>query len=117
MAHRPSLWQFDEWDEHAAPPDGLLLQPGSAYLALTTTPTGVITNYLFSANLSPAPATCPEDLNLDGLITTADVLIALSEFGCDADAVPNGCVADLDADGVVGVSDILSILSYFGLPC
>lgn len=22
----PSLWQFDEWDEHAAPADGLLLE-------------------------------------------------------------------------------------------
>ena len=101
----------------ALSPDGLLLQPSIAYLALTTTPTGAITNHLFSANLSPAPATCPEDLNLDGLITTADVLIALSEFGCYADTAPNGCVADLDADGVVGVSDILSILSNFGLPC
>ena len=100
----------------ALAPDGLLLQPGTAYLALTTTPTGVITNHLFTASLAPAPATCPEDLNLDGLISTADILIALAEFGCDPDTVPTGCSADVDADGIVGVSDILAILSYFGLP-
>lgn len=101
----------------ALSPDGLLLQPGTAYLALTTTPTGVITNHLFSAGLAPAPATCPEDLNLDGLVSTADILIALAEFGCDPSTVPTGCSADVDADGIVGVSDILAILSYFGLPC
>ena len=58
-----------------------------------------------------------EDLDLDGIIGTGDILEALAQFGCaDAD-FPDGCSADVDGDGVVGVSDILSVLSLFGLPC
>jgi len=101
----------------ALSPDGLTLDPGTAFLALTTTPTGVITNHLFTASLAPAPTSCPEDLDLDGIIGTGDILEALAQFGCaDAD-FPDGCSADVDGDGVVGVSDILSVLSLFGLAC
>ena len=101
----------------ALSPDGLTLDPGTAYLALTTTPTGVITNHLFTANLAPAPTACPEDLDLDGIIGTGDILEALAQFGCTNADFPDGCGADVDGDGVVSVSDLLSVLSLFGLPC
>ena len=63
---------------------------------------------------SPPPIenTCPEDIVSDGLITVADVLEILGQFGCDAN-----CFADVDADGVVTVSDVLSVLAVFGEDC
>ena len=50
-----------------------------------------------------------DDLDGDEAIGVADVLAALSEFGC-----ASSCSADLDGDDQVGVSDILLILSVFG---
>ena len=55
---------------------------------------------------------CPGDINGDGSITVADILIILSEYGCTI-----GCSADVDADGSVTVSDVLVVLSLFGNPC
>jgi hypothetical protein len=55
---------------------------------------------------------CQGDVNGDGAITVADILIILSEFGCTI-----GCSADVDGDGSVTVSDVLVVLSIFGNPC
>ena len=55
---------------------------------------------------------CPADLNEDGSITVADVLIVLGEFGC-----PSNCNADVDGDDAVTVGDVLAILSLFGDMC
>ena len=55
---------------------------------------------------------CPADLNGDGAITVADVLIVLGEFGCTSN-----CTADVDGDGAVTVGDVLAILSAFGDMC
>jgi choice-of-anchor B domain-containing protein len=55
---------------------------------------------------------CPNDVNGDGSITVADLLIVLSEFGCTSD-----CTADVDGDGSVTVADVLLILSAFGSLC
>ena len=55
---------------------------------------------------------CPQDLNNDGSVTVADVLLILGEFGCT-----NGCAADVDGDGAVSVGDVLNILSVFGQAC
>ena len=52
------------------------------------------------------------ELDGDEAIGVADVLAALSEFGC-----ASSCSADLDGDDQVGVSDILLILSVFGQSC
>ncbi len=60
----------------------------------------------------PIVNTCPADIVADGLITVADVLEILGQFGCDVN-----CFADVDADGAVTVSDVLSVLSVFGEPC
>ncbi len=55
---------------------------------------------------------CQGDVNGDGAITVADILLILSNFGCTT-----GCSADVDGDGSVTVSDVLVVLSLFGNPC
>ena len=54
---------------------------------------------------------CPEDNN-DGLISVADILELLADFGCTAN-----CDADLNGDGATNVNDILQILAAFGGQC
>ena len=56
--------------------------------------------------------TCTGDINGDGVITVADVLLVLSEFGC-----LSGCTADVDGDTYVNVADILLLLAAFGTAC
>ena len=58
------------------------------------------------------PRLCPEDLNNDGLISVADILELLADFGCTAN-----CDADLNGDGATNVNDILQILAAFGGQC
>lgn len=55
---------------------------------------------------------CPYDVNGDGSITVADLLIVLGEFGCTS-----ACTADVDEDGAVTVADVLAVLSAFGSSC
>jgi hypothetical protein len=55
---------------------------------------------------------CLNDVNGDGVIGVADILLILSEFGCTS-----GCTADTTSDGSVNVSDLLSILTVFGQAC
>jgi len=55
---------------------------------------------------------CTGDVNGDGVISVADVLLVLSEFGC-----LSGCTADVDGDTYVNVADILLLLSAFGTAC
>ena len=55
---------------------------------------------------------CPEDVNNDGIISVADILILLGEFGC-----VNNCAADINDDGGTNVQDILLLLASFGLEC
>ena len=56
--------------------------------------------------------TCPQDLNDDGSITVADILLILGEFGCSS-----GCSSDVNGDGAVSVGDVLNVLSAFGQSC
>ena len=55
---------------------------------------------------------CPEDLNGDGVIGVQDLLLVLSEFGCNS-----SCENDINQDGYVAVQDILLLLSGFGNTC
>ena len=57
-------------------------------------------------------AGCPADLNSDGFIAIQDLLLILSEFGCDT-----SCLYDVSQDGYVAVDDLLLILSAFGDAC
>jgi hypothetical protein len=88
-----------------------------AWLALTATfdaePTCTATEA--NAYLSPAAcATCPADVNGNGAVEVSDVLLVLSEFGCDTDCNP---LTDFDGDTAVTVSDVLFVLSAFGEGC
>ena len=55
---------------------------------------------------------CLEDLNVNGAIDVGDVLMVLSEFGCQSE-----CTADVTGDGLVVVDDILVVLAVFGVVC
>lgn len=57
---------------------------------------------------------CPADINGNGAIEVADVLLVLSDFGCAADCNP---ATDLDGDGAITVADVLAVLSAFGETC
>ncbi|MGC6532793.1 MAG: hypothetical protein ACON34_07295 [Flavobacteriales bacterium] len=57
-------------------------------------------------------APCFGDIDGDDLITVADLLMVLGDFGCTG-----VCTADLTEDGVVDTSDILALLGVFGTTC
>ena len=46
-------------------------------------------------------STCPADLDNDGAIAVSDILLLLSDFGCDTPP----CVGDVDGDDATNVSD------------
>jgi len=58
-------------------------------------------------------STCPADLDNDGAIAVSDILLLLSDFGCDTPP----CVGDVDGDDATNVSDLLILLSSFGESC
>ena len=58
-------------------------------------------------------AGCPADLNADGAVGSADLLLLLALFGC----TENCGHIDLNGDGVVGVGDLLDFLLAFDTPC
>ena len=55
---------------------------------------------------------CPVDVNNNGVVDVADVLLVLSDFSC-----PANCEYDIDGDDMISVSDILLLLSSFGENC
>jgi ELWxxDGT repeat protein len=62
--------------------------------------------------IDQSEATCLGDLNFDGIINTTDLLLFLSEFGCQGE-----CLYDLDGDDALNTSDLLLFLSLFGTNC
>ena len=61
-----------------------------------------------------ASCACPADLNNDGSISVADILILLGEFGCS-----ENCENDINSEGMgaVNIIDLLVILSVFNTAC
>ena len=55
---------------------------------------------------------CPEDLDFDGDVDTADLLIILGNW----DYCPEGeiCWSDIDMNGEVGTADLLQLLAEWG---
>ena len=51
-------------------------------------------------------------MNADLLVSVADILEMLGDFGC-----LEGCMADLNGDNAVSVEDLLALLANFGLEC
>lgn len=60
------------------------------------------------------PAACTGDLNSDGAVNTADLVIFLSRFGSN---VPTGDAADFNSDGTINSLDLVLFLSRYGLGC
>jgi hypothetical protein len=56
--------------------------------------------------------TCPEDLNGDGVVSVADILILLGQYGC-----VEGCEVDINGDDGTNVQDLLLLLAAFGTAC
>ncbi|MFZ6052810.1 putative metal-binding motif-containing protein [Halocola ammonii] len=55
---------------------------------------------------------CVQDLDSNGSINSADLLLLLSDFGCDGN-----CTYDLNTDSEVNASDLLLFLSVIGSEC
>jgi hypothetical protein len=64
--------------------------------------------------LTNAPPSCSGDVNGDGTVGTADLLVMLSNYGAAAQGVSGG---DLDDSGTIGTSDLLILLSAWGQSC
>jgi hypothetical protein len=58
------------------------------------------------------PANCPADLNDDGVVDGADLLLLLANWGNCGD--PGNCLGDLNNDGVVDGADLLLLLADWG---
>ena len=62
--------------------------------------------------LTKGLGSCHADINQDGIVGVDDLLLLLSDFGCQ-----ESCVNDIDDDLVVTVTDLLMILGAFGADC
>lgn len=87
-------------------PDGSIFTDGSSLDTVVH-----IELYCFDSN--PAPAVCLGDLTGSGVISAADVLAFLPNFGCSGPA----CIGDFNNDGFVNAADLLILLSVFGTTC
>jgi hypothetical protein len=58
-------------------------------------------------------AAAPADLDADGTVGFADLLLLLGAWGA-CPAPPDACVADIDGDGTVGFADLLIVLADWG---
>ena len=65
--------------------------------------------YLIAGNIGPAT---PGDINDDGVVGLADLLILLADWGPCADC--DDCPSDLNDDCTVGVADLLILLANWG---
>jgi len=59
-----------------------------------------------------SPPPCPEDVDGNCIVNTADLLILLGNWGCAGSM----CPGDVDFDGDVDTSDLLALLAAWG-PC
>lgn len=55
-------------------------------------------------------STGPFDLNGDGIITIADLIELMSNFGCEGE----NCLGDLNNDGIVNIQDLIDFLNEMG---
>jgi len=87
----------------------------NAFLRLTfdgatgSTGNNRLDNIRFDATPDGGGSECPADLNGDGVVDFADLLVMLSVWGaCE------GCPEDLNGDGFVDFADLLELLSAWG---
>ena len=67
---------------------------------------------LCELTINPVVEGVAGDHNLDGTVGLNDVLLTLSEFGCEV-----SCTSDMNGDGVVTLYDILTLLTIIGNGC
>lgn len=60
-----------------------------------------------------ARSNIPGDLDGDGAVGVADLVILLGEWG-SCPAQPDACPADIDLDDIVGITDLLILLANWG---
>jgi hypothetical protein len=60
----------------------------------------------------PEKCLCTGDLNNDGVVNVADLLIVFDAWGECTD--PDNCPADLNGDGLVNVQDLLILFDHWG---
>jgi hypothetical protein len=94
---------------------------GSAEAMTTYNGKFIVAGYFATAGGEPAtsiaawdapPFAGPGDINCDGVVDGADLLLLLSAWGECTD--PDDCPADLDGDGVVDGADLLILLANWG---
>lgn len=73
---------------------------------------GDYTKHVVAKVATPLPSYCPEDVNNDGVVDDADLLLALFDFGATG-RLPG----DVNCDGLVDDADLLKILFRFGETC
>lgn len=59
------------------------------------------------------PTDCPADLDGNAAVGLGDLIILLSDFGCEG----GGCAGDVDREFDTGLSDLLLLLASFGQTC
>jgi hypothetical protein len=96
-------------DCHAAGlPWGAPTDPDGFPLPTEDNPTGG--NYqIFSFLLLAATRACPGDVEVNGIVDVNDILLFVSDFGCQ-----NSCLADANDDFIVDINDLLVIISSWG---
>jgi len=70
-----------------------------------------------NANGQPDDCECLGDMDLDGVITLADLSILLSAFGTCTGEPNYNPAADFDASGCVDLADLSCFLNRFGTTC
>jgi hypothetical protein len=76
---------------------------------------GAVSGSLVVDGPAQPPASCLGDLNLDGVVTGADLGLMLGAWGACPGGTP-GCLGDLNLDGVVTGADLGLLLGAWG-PC
>ncbi len=74
----------------------------------------VVTGHCGSATSGAASLSLLPDLNIDGAINTADLVILLGQFG---QSVGPWNLGDLNGDGLVNTADLTRLLGSFGVMC
>jgi len=89
------------------------LQPGTYVLEVARVDSLTISNWNVAvAWHMPDNADVLGDLDGDGVVSVADLLMLLGNFGACAD--PCGCIGDLDNNQAVDVNDLLELLGNWG---
>ncbi len=100
------------WSGNSLWPGEIPGQPQGGTITYFVTALDSADNLGAGKDLSFTVGAIPGDLNGDGVVGVADLLILLANWGPCADC--DDCPADLDGNCTVGVSDLLILLVNWG---